>query len=108
MTPIQSRYLDVQLRFPLASYGMHSPEEVPFFVAHLALLLETEEREPEERYDPAENLTELRVLYGTLASSAHVQQDLQGRPAIYFVFPDVSIRFTGRYRLRIDLMKLAL
>lgn len=56
----------------------------------------------------------VRLLYGTLVSSPH-QLSLRagsrpGSPSgqgIYFVFPDVSVRVRGTYRLKIGLMRIA-
>jgi hypothetical protein len=45
----------------------------------------------------------LRLLYGTLVSSPH---QLPGSGTL-FVFPDVSVRFRGVYRLRIGCMRIA-
>ena len=48
-----------------------------------------------------------RLLYGTLVSTAHILQDLQGNYGLFFVFPDVSIRWRGSFQLGVTLMKLS-
>ncbi|KAI0305929.1 velvet factor-domain-containing protein [Multifurca ochricompacta] len=48
-----------------------------------------------------------RLLYGNLVSSPHYLRNLQGRPGVYFLFPDVSVRLQGRYVLQLTLMRLS-
>jgi len=48
-----------------------------------------------------------RLLYGNLVSSPHILRNLQGRPGVYFLFPDVSVRLRGRYILQLTLMRLS-
>jgi len=48
-----------------------------------------------------------RLLYGNLVSSPHFLRNLQGRPGVYFLFPDVSVRGRGRYMLQLTLMRLS-
>jgi Velvet factor len=48
-----------------------------------------------------------RLLYGNIVSSPHYLRNLQGRPGVYFIFPDVSVRLQGRYVLRLTLMRLS-
>ncbi|KAF8498683.1 velvet factor-domain-containing protein [Russula emetica] len=48
-----------------------------------------------------------RLLYGNLVSSPHFLRNLQGRPGVYFLFPDVSVRLRGRYILQLTLMRLS-
>jgi Velvet factor len=48
-----------------------------------------------------------RLLYGNIVSSPHYMRNLQGRPGVYFIFPDVSVRLQGRYVLRLTLMRLS-
>lgn len=45
-------------------------------------------------------------LYGNLVSSPHTLRNLQGRLGIYFLFPDVSIRWRGRFQLSVTLMRI--
>ncbi|KAL4245237.1 hypothetical protein ABKN59_010171 [Abortiporus biennis] len=47
-----------------------------------------------------------RLLYGNLVSSPHILLNLHGRQGVYFLFPDVSIRYQGRYLLSVTLLKL--
>ncbi|KAK7445419.1 hypothetical protein VKT23_014836 [Stygiomarasmius scandens] len=47
------------------------------------------------------------ILYGNLVSSVDQLEDLQGNRGLFFLFPDVSIRWRGRYRLGITLLRLS-
>lgn len=55
---------------------------------------------------PGDAASPLRLLYGNLVSSPHVLRNLQGRQGVYFLFPDVSIRWRGRFQLGVTLIKL--
>lgn len=50
----------------------------------------------------------VRMLYGTLAASAVQLLDTRQRLRTFFIFPEISIRSKGRFRLNIDLFKLIL
>jgi hypothetical protein len=47
-----------------------------------------------------------RRLMGTLVSSPNMVNDEKGRPGILFVFPDLSCRTIGQYRMRFRLMRV--
>ncbi|KAJ3213527.1 hypothetical protein HDU67_002813, partial [Dinochytrium kinnereticum] len=47
-----------------------------------------------------------KVIMGTLTSQCHVLVDLEGRMGCFFVFPEVSVRSSGGYRLRFELYDL--
>ncbi|KND04609.1 uncharacterized protein SPPG_00327 [Spizellomyces punctatus DAOM BR117] len=48
-----------------------------------------------------------RTLSGSLVSSCHYLTDLSGSKGAYFVFPDLSIRVEGSFRLKVILTNLA-
>jgi len=48
-----------------------------------------------------------RLLYGNLVSSPQKLRDLQGRLGLYFLFPDASIRWRGRFQLGISLLRIS-
>lgn len=79
--------------------------DLPFLIAHLTLYSEdgTTAVDITAGSDPS---APERLLYGNLVSSPHVLRNLQGRQGVYFLFPDVSIRWNGRYQLCVSLMKL--
>lgn len=83
--------------------------ELPFLVAHLSLLSENGVQNVD--VSPSDGQVSLspsqRLLYGTLVSSPHLLQNQQGQPGTYFIFPDVSVRNCGRYRLRVSLLKIS-
>ncbi|OSX64210.1 hypothetical protein POSPLADRAFT_1137985, partial [Postia placenta MAD-698-R-SB12] len=47
-----------------------------------------------------------RLLYGNLVASPQVLHNLQGKKGVYFIFPDVSIRWQGQYQLSVALLRL--
>jgi len=80
--------------------------ELPFLIAHLSLFSEN-------------GLTSLDmgsytgpgrpppILYGNLVSSVSQLEDLQGNMGLFFLFPDVSIRWRGRFQLGISLVRIS-
>jgi len=76
-------------------------EEFPFFVAHLHLLNEQAVPIQEQHSNPSQQL-----LYGTLVAAPQAFKDQAGYRGYFFVFPDVSLRLRGRYRLGISLTRL--
>ncbi|UZJ55147.1 hypothetical protein CBS101457_004467 [Exobasidium rhododendri] len=50
----------------------------------------------------------VRMLYGTLVASPLQLLTIDDRPATIFVFPEISIRSRGRFRLQISLMRVPL
>jgi hypothetical protein len=49
-----------------------------------------------------------RVLMGEHFASAIELEDIGGERGIFYIFPDLSIRVEGRYRLKFDLIRLCL
>lgn len=83
-----------------------SEPDLPFFIAHLSLysgdgMTLLDERRGNGAFPPD------RLLYGNIVSSPHSLRNLHGSPGIYFLFPDVSVRYRGLYTLRISLMRLS-
>ncbi|KAF9499431.1 hypothetical protein BDN71DRAFT_181851 [Pleurotus eryngii] len=79
--------------------------ELPFLIAHLSLLSADGQRQLDMGSAPGGDLSP-PILYGNLVSSVHQLEDLQGNMGMYFLFPDVSIRYRGQFRLRVNLMRL--
>ena len=48
-----------------------------------------------------------RVLMGSLVSSVHLMKDVHDRLCVFFVFPDLSVRLEGNYRLRFTLVDIS-
>jgi len=78
--------------------------ELPFLLAQLSLL-------PEHGFEPLDSANDSggrsqRLLYGSLVASPHILRNLQGKQGIFFLFPDVSVRWRGRYRLNVTLLQI--
>ncbi|OCH90994.1 hypothetical protein OBBRIDRAFT_553310 [Obba rivulosa] len=78
--------------------------DLPFLLAQLSLL-------PEHGPEPVDSAAigggrARRLLYGNLVASPHILRNLQGKQGIYFLFPDVSVRCCGRYRLNVTLLEI--
>ncbi|PWN51323.1 hypothetical protein IE53DRAFT_342532 [Violaceomyces palustris] len=48
----------------------------------------------------------VRMLYGTLVASPQPFQGPDGRTRTYFLFPEISVRARGRFRLKLSLMRI--
>jgi len=46
-------------------------------------------------------------LYGNLVSVVEQLEDLQGNMGLFFLFPDVSIRWRGRYQLGVTVSRIS-
>ena len=46
------------------------------------------------------------MLYGTLVASPTEMRDERGSKGIYFCFPDVSVRYDGRFMLCATLLRI--
>ncbi|KAL9713779.1 hypothetical protein Ac2012v2_003390 [Leucoagaricus gongylophorus] len=76
--------------------------ELPFLIAHLSLFSEDGLTALNIGYE-----TTLPILYGNLVSSIDQFEDTQGNLGLFFLFPDVSIRWRGRYQLGVTLARLS-
>ncbi|KAI0788798.1 velvet factor [Abortiporus biennis] len=81
--------------------------ELPFLIAQVSLY-SADGRTAVDVGSPREHSSSppQRLLYGNLVSSPHILLNLHGRQGVYFLFPDVSIRYQGRYLLSVTLLKL--
>ncbi|ORX89783.1 hypothetical protein K493DRAFT_65468 [Basidiobolus meristosporus CBS 931.73] len=80
-------------------------EDIPFLVAHVSLWSE-DGSEPRDIIQSAEGAT--RLLLGSSASSVNTCADPESelRQASYFVFGDLSVRVSGKYRLGVSLANI--
>nr|ODO03945.1 hypothetical protein L204_00286 [Cryptococcus depauperatus CBS 7855] len=78
-------------------------DELPFMVCHLDL--ETPEGRNTAMIETPEG-EQVSVIYGTIVATPVEMKDQAGAAGVYFVFPDVSIRFVGNYRLKAALMRI--
>lgn len=103
--PITDR-LNARRMLTLASF-LASDANLPFLVCHLSV--SSSEGLPASPMSLGATPTSAsahRLLYGTLVSSPHRLRNLEGKPGVYFLFPDVSIRERGRYRLGVTLLNI--
>jgi hypothetical protein len=78
-------------------------QDLPFYVLHCTLVSADGH---EELTIMAAEPKNVRILMGTLVSSVYHLHDVDGRPGHFFVFPDLSIRTEGQYRLKFSLMNV--
>lgn len=69
-----------------ATAGLGSAEELPV--------------QPEEKH--------ARVMMGNIFANAVPLEDEHGKRGFFYIFPDLSIRVEGRYRLKFDLLRVVL
>ncbi|OAX39799.1 hypothetical protein K503DRAFT_738707 [Rhizopogon vinicolor AM-OR11-026] len=81
--------------------------ELPFLIAHLSLFTDDGSRPLDMGTSPSGEAPPRRLLYGNLVSSPQKLRDLQGRLGLYFLFPDASIRWRGRFQLGISLLRIS-
>lgn len=98
-----------ELTIAVSPLYLFSEPTLPFLFSHLSLLTSSSSADaPADMVVNSSSGTSVRMLYGTLVSSPH---QLTLAPAssrgIYFVFPDVSVRLRGTYRLKVGLMRIA-
>lgn len=87
--------------------SFYSDDELPFFVATIRLIDENGHpiRDPPDEPSHA-SAQQKRLLYGSLVSSPYTLFDLSGQKGTFFLFPDVSVRLEGKYRLGISITRL--
>jgi hypothetical protein len=83
-----------------------SEAELPFLIAHLSLFSE-DGRIPLNMGSEIGCGSAPPLLYGNLVSSVNQLEDPQGNLGLYFLFPDVSIRWRGRYQLGMTLTSIS-
>jgi len=91
-----------------ACLNLYRDDELYFFVAHLQLLTEDAVpiQEPPSNSNSPSVTSSQRLLYGSLVANPQEFFDQQGNRGYFFLFPDVSLRVCGRYRLGISLTRL--
>jgi len=83
-----------------------SCEEQIFFVCHCGLWSEDCEKERNLIANPCASSTFTRILVGSLVSSTYSLVNPEGIQSVYFIFPDLSVRMEGKYRLKFSLCNL--
>ncbi|KAJ7460606.1 velvet factor-domain-containing protein [Mycena latifolia] len=86
-------------------------EELPFLIAHLSLFTENGMTPLDMGSSPTgpgyRHGTPQPILYGNLVSSLDHLEDQNGNMGLFFLFPDVSIRWRGRFQLGITLVRIS-
>ncbi|KAJ7746889.1 velvet factor-domain-containing protein, partial [Mycena maculata] len=86
-------------------------EELPFLIAHLSLFHENGQTPLDMGSSPTgpgyRQGAPQPILYGNLVSSVDHLEDLNGNMGLFFLFPDVSIRWRGRFQLGITLVRIS-
>ncbi|KAJ7743119.1 velvet factor-domain-containing protein [Mycena metata] len=83
-------------------------EELPFLIAHLSLFAEN----GTTPLDMGSSTTGYRhgapppILYGNLVSTVDHLEDQNGNMGLFFLFPDVSVRWRGRFQLGVTLVRI--
>ena len=55
---------------------------------------------------PSQGRETLAMLYGTLVASPIEMTDMSGAQGLYFCYPDVSVRYDGRWKLQATLLRI--
>ncbi|WOO83498.1 Spore development regulator RYP2 [Vanrija pseudolonga] len=78
-------------------------EELSNMICHLTLETPAGETAAQVKISDTEVVP---MLYGTLITTPKQMLDTAGAPGVYFCFPDVSVRFPGRFRLKAYVTRL--
>lgn len=78
-------------------------DELPFLVCHVTLV--TPDGEDAMMVETASGELE-SMLYGTLVTTPVEMSDLDGEARRYLVFPDISVKQTGEYRIKASLYRI--
>lgn len=86
-------------------------DELPFLVCHLTLELPSGEDAtlaltPSTGEAGGKSPEGVRMLYGTLIAAPAEMEDQEGGNGVYFAFPDVTVRYKGRFRSRATVMRI--
>lgn len=82
-------------------------DELPFLVCHLTLLTPDDKDATMVVSPERAHLGQtLAMLYGTLVASPIEMMDMSGAKGVYFCFPDVSVRYDGRWKLQASLFRI--
>lgn len=110
--PLLRRKLNLVDLWILACFQFNSADEIPFFICSTTLFERddpAEEGQPEiqRRADVVSRIGEeseqVTTMVGQLVTSAMSTTDLQGQPAVFFGFGDLSVRIPGEFRVRFSL-----
>ncbi|CAL1714948.1 unnamed protein product [Somion occarium] len=89
-----------------ATVGEIDEVELPFLVAQLSLYSADGATTMDQPEVGSGHSRSDRMLYGSLVASPQILRNYQGRQGVYFLFPDVSIRWRGQFRIGVSLLRL--
>jgi hypothetical protein len=56
--------------------------------------------------EPPDQGSAVAMVYGTLIASPTQMENMEGMTGVYFCFPDVSVRYEGRFKLHATLLRI--
>jgi hypothetical protein len=94
-------------RFEGASILIYRYDELPYLVCHLTLLTTTgDDATMVIAPEPPDQGSAVAMVYGTLIASPTQMENMEGMTGVYFCFPDVSVRYDGRFKLHATLLRI--
>ena len=82
-------------------------DEIPYLVCHLSLETPTgDDASAVTVLDPRGQTEVVSMLYGTLVAAPVEMDNMEGARGVYSVFPDLSVRLIGRFRIRAALYRI--
>lgn len=95
------------IRVAIDLFLYNRAEASPHLMMQVALLHENPQQEATlVRNSSDQSYAWRRALEGKLVSSGHVVRDLDGQKSCFFVFPDLSVRLEGSFRLKFTLLRI--
>jgi hypothetical protein len=96
----------IELKTFASETGAPVTDDTGMLALHCTLINHITEQDESDIPPAHPGQTFARRLMGTLVSSPNMVNDEKGRPGIFFVFPDLSCRTIGQYRMRFRLMRV--
>lgn len=82
-------------------------DELPYLICHLTLLTHSgEDATMVIAPEPPDQGRQVSMIYGTLVASPTEMRNQAGATGVYFCFPDVSVRYDGRFKLHATLLRI--
>ncbi|EMC99118.1 hypothetical protein BAUCODRAFT_59264, partial [Baudoinia panamericana UAMH 10762] len=96
----------LQLEIINAETGQPEQDYNALLALHCTLMAPDTERDDTEVQPTTADSQATRRLMGTLVASPYPAKDEHGTAGTFFVFPDLSCRSPGNYRLRFNLLRI--
>jgi hypothetical protein len=82
-------------------------DELPYLICHLTLLTPSgSDATMVIAPEPPDQGRQVSMVYGTLVASPTEMRNQAGATGVYFCFPDVSVRYDGRFKLHATLLRI--